>query len=61
MNYQFVECNNFNDWNSFVKSSPQGTLFCSTNYLNLVCDRYRSFFVMKNGGHVSGDLRHGTA
>ena len=56
MNYQFVECNNFNDWNNFVKSSPQGTLFCFSNYLNLVCDKYRSFFVMKNDEVYAGVL-----
>ena len=54
MNYQFIECRNFNDWNNFVKSSPQGTLFCYSNYLNLVSDKYRSFFVMKNDEIYAG-------
>ena len=48
MSYRFIECNDINDWNNFVKSSPQGNLFCFTNYFDLVSDKYRLFFVMKN-------------
>lgn len=48
MAYQFIECNDINDWNNFVKSSPQGNLFCYTNYFDLISDKYRLFFVLKN-------------
>ena len=47
MSYTFSECNNIQVWNNFVRSSPQGNLFCYSYYFDLVSDNYKLFVVEK--------------
>jgi hypothetical protein len=47
MNYILKECNNKEEWNKFVLSSPQNNLFCRTNFLDSLQQNCDFWFVQK--------------
>lgn len=54
------ECTDLSSWDSFVASSPQGSIFCRSAFLQALQAEYDLWFVLKNGHPQVGAviLRH---
>lgn len=45
--YCLVKVQNYDQWNDFVESSPQGTIFANSEYLEHVGRKFALFFVLR--------------
>jgi hypothetical protein len=54
---EILEINDFKnleDWDKFVDISPQGSLFCKSKWLEIVCPSYKILTLWKKGRIVAG-------
>jgi hypothetical protein len=49
----FDECTNLDEWDDFVKQSPQGTIFSNSKLIRAVSE-YCNYYFVKKGGEIIG-------
>ena len=52
--FKLESVNNLDDWDDFVSSSPQGTIFSYSYYLELSVDHYKLFWIKKGNQIKAG-------
>jgi len=45
--YSLIEVQDFSKWDEFVESSPQGTIFSNSDYLQNIGKKFKLFFILR--------------
>ena len=53
--FRIIEVQDNVEWDSFVSSSPQGSIFSLSSYLRYAVDHYKNFWVLK-GNQIKAGL-----